>query len=205
MSKYVKLLLTSAVALVALLGVVGSAAASESTVSPGGSISSASEGQLTFSGGLFSIRCNVTLNGNLLRGPIRTEGTEVIGSITEVTIARETCSGGRVEGVLALPWNMRQVRILGTAPNSVTGVLFEIVGAKFLLSVFGEAVNCLYEGNPGSLQTYVTTRTAGVYTTGTTTALGTAMRLVSGGELCPATGSMRGTFRTSPVQTITIR
>lgn len=206
MSKYVKLVLTSAVALVALFAVVGSAVASEATVSPAGAIASASEGKLSFTGGSFTIRCNVTLNGSLLRGPIRTEGTGQLGSITEVQI-RE-CEGGSVSGVLfreeeGRAWAIRLVRTLGTAPNSVTGLLFNIVGAKFQLSVFGEAVNCLYAGDNGALMALTATRTAGVYTTGRITALATALPLVSGGFLCPSSGTMAGRFNIT-AQTITI-
>jgi hypothetical protein len=205
MLKYGKLLLTTAVALVAMFAVAGSASASEATVSPAGGIAAPSSGQLTFTGGSISIRCNVTLNGSLLRGPIRTESTSQIGEVTEVTIARETCSGGTVEGVLNVPWTMTLTQTLGTAPNAITGLLFTINNAQFLLSVFGGFIDCLYAGNAGALLALsaIARTSPQQYRTGTISALNSSLSLSSGGFGCPSSGSMTGTF-TVTAQTITV-
>jgi hypothetical protein len=202
MLNYGKLFMTTAVALVAMFTVAGSAMASEATVSPAGAISAPSTGQTTFTSS-FSTRCNLTLNGSLLRGPIRTESTSQIGEVTEVTIARETCEGGTVEGVLNVPWRMTLTQTLGTAPNAITGLLLTINNVQFLLSVFGGFVDCLYEGDVGALLVLSALRTAGTYRTGNIAALNSSLSLASGGFGCPSSGSMSGTF-TVTAQTITV-
>jgi hypothetical protein len=200
-SRYV---LITAVAL-ACVSWAGSATASEETISPAGSIAAPSTGQLTFTGGSISIRCNLTLNGSLLRGPIRTESTSQLGEITEVNIARETCEGGRIAGVLNVPWTMTLTQTLGTAPNALTGLLFTIHDLQFLVDALGGFVNCLYRGNAGALLALsaIARTSPQQYRTGNITALNSSLSLASGGFGCPSSGSMAGTFSIT-AQTITV-
>jgi hypothetical protein len=199
-----KLFLTAAMALVALFAATGVASAANATVEPGGAISSVSLGKVSFSGSGITIRCNLTLNGSLARGPIELLRGRTLGSIREVLI-RE-CEGGNVSAILNLPYTITIETILGTIPSAITGLLFTLPRAAFNLSVFGGFVNCLYEGTQGALlglTAVAGTREPWRYTTGLITTLASRLPLRSGSG-CPPEGTMNGTFSLTR-QTISVR
>jgi len=200
-----KLVLTAALALVALLSVTASAfAAHNATIRNAGEIATASSGKVTFRAGEISIECNLTLSGTLA-GTIsnleRPEERQSLGSIRGV--AWRECAGGEVSSVLNTPWNILYTGETGAMPNSVTSVQFTIQNAQFLLSTFGGFVRCLYAGEAPVTMAATATRTAGTYTSGLIRTTESSFAKVSG-ALCPEAGRMTGSFNMTPVQTITV-
>ncbi len=193
-----KFFLLSALALVALAAVATTATAASLQSSPGGAITATSLGKLSFVAGSITIECNLTMRGNLLTTAIaKTAGTKM-GEINEIRWAN--CTGGEVETVLNLPWNIVYRSINGTLPEGVTAINFEIVNTQFELSTFGGFFACLYNGNAQAEQ--AVTRISGArYRSGLARSLENALRLREGFG-CPSEGRMRGTFSMT-AQTIT--
>lgn len=205
-----KFLVATAMALVGVFGMAAPAAALEATAAPAGAIESPSSGEISFRGGAFTIRCPLTLNGNLRAGPIALASGAQFGTTTEVRIGR--CSGGTVERVLNLPWNLKVETILpaGFTRENITGFLFRIERAAFQLAVFGEAIRCLYEGNAGALIRLTNRgedrRGGWTYGTERIEALASVrLPLIRGGEFCPASGTFSGRFELRPAQVLTVR
>lgn len=194
-----KLLVTTALALVALFALTGVASAYSAAVSPAGEISSPSEGKVSFTSGEITIRCNLTLTGELAETVELTSGSSM-GEVSSVEWAN--CENGNVRAVLGLPWNLSVSATLGTLPDSGTGLQFSVDGASFQLSVFGGFVNCLYRGNALALLATNDTGT-NTYSTGNITSSANALAKVSG-ALCPESGTLSGTFRLSPQQSLTV-
>ena len=210
-----RLLLAMAGALIAAFAIAAPAWALEATVTPGRSIESVSEGEISFRGGIFTIRCPLTLRGELRTTTISFTRGEEFGRLTGVSIGR--CSGGTVERVLinererAWPLKFEFELPAAARKENLTNILYSIERAAFQLAVFGEAVRCLYEGRAGALGELVNRgedrRGGWLYGFEKSTAL-EALRLplIRGGEFCPATGSFAGRFRApTPAQTITVR
>jgi len=218
-----KLILLTALALVAFAASAGSASAARSIeISPGGTVTQVSLGLVTFVSGETSITCNLTLRIELVRGLVGPALLIRIGQVTDVRW--EGCSGGTVERVLGLPWDVALVSqlltegareercetvgvLISAAPyNRVCGAKIEILRAQFRLSVFGGFVRCLYAGNVRALMTLTriaSDETQATYRMGLLLILPNSLPLVEGGFGCPATGEMRGTFgAATPAQTI---
>ena len=210
-----KSLLSTCMAFTLVLAIAMSASALEATVSPAGLAESASEGEISFRGGIFTIRCPLTHTTNINVGPIFLGPAFIFGNLTGFRIGR--CSGGTVERVLinererAWPLKVEALLPREARKENLTGFLYRIERAAFQLAVFGEAVRCLYEGNAGALAEVTNRgedrRGGWLYGFGRSRALESIrLRKVSGGELCPATGSFAGSFRApTPAQTITVR
>jgi hypothetical protein len=196
MSRRFSLATAAAIAVLALAVGATGALAGEFQFSPGGAITGASLGAVTFSGSGISISCNLTLRGTVTSARVpKVVGTSY-GEITSVSIGR--CSGGTA-AVLGLPWPVVYDAILGTLPEAVTGVSLTVQRTGFLLTTFG--LECLYGGSLTSLLA-VTGRnpyTSGLYAVPP----GSSAPLVRGSFLCPSTGSMSGTFGITPTQTVT--
>lgn len=184
----------------------GLARAEYMSIEPGEAISAVSQGRVTFSGGEISILCEMTLNGTLNSA----EAMEAVegrpfGSVTEVRITG--CSGGTVERALSLPWPLTYHSVEGTMPNEVRAVLFGIEGARFNVTAFFGLVVCLYgNGEAGAARLNLrATEAEWVYTSGTLESLAEVrLRLARGGEACPATAGLTGTFRLSPTQEVAV-
>lgn len=201
-------------AVVAVLTATTGASALEATIEPAGAIEAPSSGEISFRGGLITIRCPVTLGGTANAGPIAVARGSQFGLISDVRIGR--CSGGSVERVLinnrerVWPAKIEAVLPAGGTREELRGILFFLERAAFQLATFGEAVSCLYEGPAFGLirTTNLGEDRAGGwrYSTERVEALQIAsFRLVSGGELCPTTGSFSGRFDLNPLLTITVR
>lgn len=198
-----KLVLTAALALVAVFAVASTAAAYDAAISPAGEISTTSNGGVTFEASGIEIICNLTLAGSL-EGSVSSVESDTNQDLGEITsVEWNSCSGGNVRAVLGLEWNVSYDGSQGTLPNEVSAVDFTIDDAEFQLSVFGGFVNCLYTGDADVSMAVSRTRSAGVYTSSTISTTGSVYDKVSG-TLCPATGSMTGSFSMSPTQTITV-
>ena len=199
-----KLVLTAALALVALFAVAATASAHNATISPAGEASQVSSGKVTFRAGEIRIECNLTLAGTLASSVSnleRPEERQSLGSVRSVRWAE--CVGGNVESVLGTPWNILYTGETGAMPNEVSSVQFTVQNAQFLLSTFGGFARCLYAGESPVSMAATRTRTAGVYTSGNIRTTESAFSLVSGFG-CPSSGNMTGTFTMSPTQTITV-
>jgi len=190
-------------ALAMLVAVSGAANAYTMRFEPGGSITATSSA-LTFEGSGISVICPVTLNGTLSRESIELTANRQIGSITEVSIRRTSCSGGSVSGVLSLPWSMTLNTTLGTAPNELTGLLVNVVGSSFNLEIFGGFINCLYSGTGGALLGLTTTETPGTYRIGTLSALRAVELPLHSGAGCPARGHFTGSFTLATTQRVAV-
>jgi hypothetical protein len=203
MSRHARSAAVVAIALLAIALTTASAGALNMSVAPAGRVRAASSGSLTFEGGGMRIECQITLGGTISRGPIVVREGAQIGETTELTIG--TCSGGRVERVLLLPWAIKIASVLGGAgPTGLTGILFTLVGAAFKLSVFGGFVNCLYMGTTAGLAALTpTARGETRYTMGSVVSLREVeIPLITGG-LCPTRGHFIATFLIEPAQTYT--
>ncbi len=199
-----KFLMAMVAALVLALAMSTTAAALTMTPTPGEAIEAVSQGEVSFTGGLFTIRCPVTLNGTLARSATMASGNQ-FGAVTEVRIGR--CSGGVAERVLLLPWRLKFETFLPTAftRENLRGFLFLIERVGFELALFGEAIRCLYEGNAAGLVVLTPLEGVGRYTVGAVQALSEKrLPLSSGGELCPSFGTFAATFNVRPTQTVTI-
>lgn len=195
MSK-IKLIFVAALALGAITLASGSATAASFRIEPQGNIRTVSLGKLTFEGGV-AIECNITMNGSLSSALLnKVEGTE-FGRITEVRFA--LCEGGNVETIRNLPWPMTYKSILGTLPSAVTGMVLVVNGADFKLSAFGGFARCRYRGNAEAL---MEVSGSNPYTAGLIRSLENPLSLVEG-ALCPATGTMKGSFTLTPTTRIT--
>ena len=194
MSRSIKLLAIAALAVVAGALGAGSAAAAEFQFSPGGTITGTSLGPVTFSGGGINITCNLTIRGTVTSARVVKVAGTSYGAINSVSISR--CSGGTA-AVSGLPWPVVYNAILGSLPNAVTGVSLTLQRARFS-ATFG--VTCEYGGDVTSLLAVTGTNP---YTTTLYAVPSTSVPLVSGGFLCPRSGSMSGTFALSPTQTVT--
>ncbi|HMJ02833.1 MAG TPA: hypothetical protein VK506_07820 [Conexibacter sp.] len=209
MIKQIKLLLlTAAIALVAITAIASSASALTARVAPGGNITADSNGRLTFGSGSTEIQCDVSLKGDVLTSAGIDAGDQ-IGSIDIVEINVGTCSGGTVVDVLNLEWRLTVRALLpnaAAAPNNLTGFSIDILDAAFELEGFG-GVDCLYRGNAAGLQRTIDTG-VNTYRTEDQRALEevTLPRVNERSDPfgCPATGSFRGTFDMTPVQSITV-
>jgi hypothetical protein len=204
MRKLKTLLLTGAVALVALAAVTATASAFEASVSGGESIASSSLGKLTFEGPI-SIECGVTLRGALLSGPIGISAGARIGSISAVQIA--SCEGGRVRAALVeegSPWDIQIGSVPAGLPNEVEALEIVVKQSKFQLSIFGEFINCLYQGDAPSSLEALHFRGGGEneYKAGLAAVLANSESLVSGGFGCPSRGSFSGSFALSPAEVV---
>jgi hypothetical protein len=196
MSRSIRLPLAAALALGALALGAATASAGEFQFSPGGAITGTSLGAITFSGSGVTITCNLTLSGTVTSARVPKVAGTSYGEITSVTIGR--CSGGSA-AVLNLPWPVTYNAILGTLPEGVTGVSLTANGTGFAMTFSG--IQCLYGGN---LTTLLAVTGRNPYTTGLyTVPSNSSLPLLSGGFLCPRSGSMSGTFGISPTQTVT--
>jgi hypothetical protein len=193
-----KMVLSAALALVALLATSAMASAFTATVSPSGSITSASSGKVRFVGGSTTIECNLTLRGSLNSSVTLTAG-QSLGRISAVEIAN--CSGGNSVTVLNLPWTLEYTESEGELPNEVTGVDFKVKNSSFNLGIFGGFINCLYQGDEPSILSVTGTNP---YTSGTISTDGTHRIPLHSGGGCPSTGTMTGTFGLSPSQEIRV-
>lgn len=199
--RMVKALLAVAMAFTALVALSGSAAAQSGSINPGGNITSASLGKLTFDGGIAQIQCNVEMRGALRTGVIPKLAGTNIGQVTGVTISN--CTGGSVIRVdLDLPWQLTYSSISGTLPNAVTGLLFYVNNASFLLSISLLGTNnCLYRGRIGAS---IAAIGSNPYTSGLISVLSgdQNMSVTTLNGICP-NGTLRGSFNLTPRQTIT--
>jgi hypothetical protein len=220
-----KLLLTAAIALMALAAAVGSAQATNSfSITPGGNISSTSLGKLTFASSVANIACEVTMRGTLSSGGlIVLVELLLMGAITEVSIdnAAETaehpsgCKNGRVLApVLMLPWRV-VFRALKSASGSIENLLgratraklIEIRETQFKLEIAG--IQCLFQGNAeGEIALIEETRGIEAHHTSFTTGLARATEAKEipkheGSIFCPSNGRFRGNLSIVPKQTIT--
>jgi len=173
----------------------GTASAASFQFDPGGRITGTSLGVVTFSGSGITITCPVTLSGTVTSAVVEKRSGATYGAVTSVRIGR--CSGGTV-AVLNLPWSVTYDSILGTLPSAVTGVALTVNGTGVALTFSG--ITCLYGGTVSSL---LAVTGSNPYRTTLYTLPANSIPLVSGGFLCPRSGSMSGTFAISPTQTVT--
>lgn len=190
----IKLLLIAVVALATIT--TGTAAAATIGISPGGNITAASLGKLTFTFGVISLRCNWTLGGSFATSAAATAGTRM-GSVSRVEVA--SCEGIAPRSINNLPYEVTFLRLL-TAEGRTTGIEYNIRNINFTLSgvIFGIVVDCTYEGTIPVLVGINADLTQLV------TILTNSLRKTAGGGSCPESGSMRGSFGLSPQQRITL-
>jgi hypothetical protein len=124
------------------IAIAATGQAGQLAISPGGTISAVSLGNLTFRSPLASITCPLTLTGSF--GTLTADYGE-LGTVTSVR-GTEGCRGGtvRAEG---LPWLVAGEAALGTPPR-LTGLGETLYNADVLIGVnfFGIDVRCDYLG-----------------------------------------------------------
>lgn len=158
-----------------------------------GATTATSVGAVTFTASEFTVSCPITLRGEL-QADIPPSAGEAVGSITGASAG--TCEGGAV-AFLALPWPLTYSSLSGTQPEGMTAVLLTMSGVSARFTVLGGLATCLYSGEVGI---DVPLTASNPYDVGTLVTLANTFTRVSGGFLCPATGSMSASFRLSPAQ-----
>lgn len=171
----------------------GSAAATTMILEPAGEFTATSSGAVTYSGEGIEVRCHLTISGEFERSiaSIEREGG-TLGKIREESWSE--CTEAESIFALRLPWLIKIVRILGTLPRFVTGILYAIATDTISFRIFG--VLCLYVGATGMLWPF---------SIGLVRNLGTPYTRFSGGFPCPPTLIRSGEFSISPTQTATFR
>lgn len=188
---------------------ISSATASSFNVSPGGSITAASQGLVTFSTSVVNVFCRVTLSGSVARGPIAKQRLNQFGSITS---AGRTCNdiqpGTPISVVpLNLPWRLRYDTILGSLPDAVSGLLFWVNPFSFRMLVSGFMDCSIIVNLQGRLG--VLTRVAGAarYATNLLRLLTQRPDIITQHSgLCPSAvlaSGLSGDFSLTPRQTLT--
>lgn len=196
MRRIVRLVVATTVAACAWAGIGGSAAADSIEVSPAGSITATSQGQLTFSDTRrsSSVACNVTLTGSLLTGPMEKVSGTPTGSVTSMTTS--SCTSGRLTGLVSglAPWPLVYTGQTGTPPSSISAYGLALDNVAFERTW---PFTCLYRGAINlSLAVSGSPYRAGVLTTS-----GSTLRLVSG-AICPADATVAGSLNLAPAQTL---
>jgi len=177
-------------AIIAVAATGASAARFDAT--PGGSVTGSSVDGFTFIASGVEIDCDVTLGGSMSGATLaKTVGLKV-GEVSSMRWSG--CSGGEVEAVLGLPWEVDYTSFTGTLPSAVTAMNVTVVNAQIRLRVFGGLATCLYAG---ALEVVLTPLLLwdGSYTTWPQFEIeeeGSELAKRSGGELCPATATAEG-------------
>lgn len=184
MSKFVTLL----VGVVAMAGVAAAAARGSSGIQSSSSGPITANGSITFGGNTI---CTVSLTFSLSANPMlktigRTQGTVSGGSITSCR-----SSIGITDGTWLLPGNIQYSSFSGTLPN-ITSVLTNVTNTGFQLNS-SLGIRCLY----GTLVLVIRFL---FFLIATATILNqinidsAPVPRVSGGGLCPASVTVRGTL-----------
>ncbi|HEX4806891.1 MAG TPA: hypothetical protein VFU94_13415 [Conexibacter sp.] len=189
------LALTVAIAAFGLASTAAGAASLE--VSPAGSIIETSLGKLSFTAGENTVECNITMSGNLLRGPIAKTSGSKLGEINSVRWAN--CSGGEIERVEGLPWTVSYESISGTLPERMTSVTKK-VAIDIDFSLFGSFFECEYKGI-AAFAVGLVNIASNVYKTGLASSLQSAIPLLRG-FACPVDGRIKSQASLT-IQTVT--
>jgi hypothetical protein len=99
-------------------------------------------------GGLFTMRCPLTLEGTLHSRTISKVSGQLVGYITRAIVGpREQCTGGSAVILSAtLPWHIHYDSFIGALPR-ITGVRIQIVnfGWQTTARVLGSETSCLWK------------------------------------------------------------
>lgn len=190
-------------AVAVMLALAGTAVANSATIRNAGEGTLVSSGRVTFRATGVSVACNITLNVRWSTSIEHADRVSGQGVGLDNGFGWSGCNGGEVGTVLVPRWTMLYAGMTGTLPNSATSLQFTVEGMSISFSIFGGFVNCLYRGEPLMSMAMATTRTAGVYTSGSVGLNEAAYTKVSGTG-CPASMTASGFFSVSPTQTITV-
>jgi hypothetical protein len=201
-----RLAMTVAMAVAALMLIGGTAVANRNIAVERGGEVRISEGRLTFeeSGRVFRVTCNTTLVGKLTRTGVQKVARAlpggVVGIINEGRFSGCTEGAGGEAQVRLLaepeqPIQMTYEAFLGTLP-SITGILALALAVR--LQIIAASMTCEYAGDLGVLVTFPAVEEAN-----TARFLESSrFRLTGGGLLCPREGFAKGTFKMTPAQRI---
>lgn len=140
---------------------------------------------MSFTNGLVTIRCAVTLEARFRAETITPTPGAVVGTVTRASTSG--CSGGTVSFLTGtLPWNLEFQSFTGTLPE-ITGVELEVIGAAVQATAGG--VTCLFQSTGGSpLKALATIRSGAVEVTGLRADETAPIPIFSGGFLCGVGG-----------------
>jgi hypothetical protein len=189
-------------AVLSLLLAAASASAYDMTIAPAGAITAESSA-LSFSDSnrIINVVCPVTFGGSLDSGPIQIASGNQFGLIDGVSVG--TCSGGSAVGLVNSGWELTVNSVLGTAPNGLTGILFNIenYSKQYTIRVLGLTIVCLYRGTALGLMSVTGSNP---YRTTSGTFLGNLIPKFSGHSACPPNARPTGALSFIPAQTITV-
>lgn len=173
----------------ALLAAMAMALAASSafamTAAPGGAITGTSLGSITFRGGEISVSCPLTLRGSVNREIADRAGASV-GSISSGTAGRcSTGSASLLFGGGAWSIALASGVELRTETEGEATLTFDRIAIEIT-----SLAACLYGGSLTAVLPYQGTP----FRTGLITVTATNVRRVSGSFLCPATGTLSGSF-----------
>lgn len=96
---------------------------------------------LEFTGGVFAVRCSVTLEGSFHSKTLSKVEGQLVGYITRAALTSPCSSGSATVLTAHLPWHIQYKSFTGTLPN-ITNITTKLIGAEFQVSQLG--VTCLY-------------------------------------------------------------
>jgi len=134
---------------------------------------------------------SVTLEGRFLERTLPKVEHFPVALITRATVAESSC-GWPVRALAAsLPWSVRYEGYEGALPN-IRAIRLAVIGASFLITVFEET--CLYRSTsefPFVMEAWRLEWNAAI--TAVNSEGEEAIRLASGGFICPSSMSISGT------------
>jgi len=184
-----KLGLTALTTALLLCVAVGSASARNLSTSSQNIRATWSRLEFTSTFGMFTIRCQVTLEGSFHAGTIPKVARSLIGAITRALAKEESCTSGRVHPKIP-PWHLTYEGFTGTLPN-MSGIFlllsrftFEIMDPGFCTGDYGTATDNISlraerSGTEISRLEFVSSRRS-------------ASRVSGAGSLCPPTVEVVG-------------
>ena len=223
MHRFTKLALAALVFTFVLALGAGTASANRSlSLDPAGGVQASSRLTLRGTeGGGATVICDITLLRTISRVIPKINGT-LMGKVTGIRIARETCSASTGGEVTVTPqcatqtaerslwtanecgelWRLSYEGFEGTLPR-ITGIRKRIRGVQFLvlIDIFFARISCLYNGDAFAR---INVR-EGRITEGRASEELINLTRVSGPETCPGPGgTFAGTFAVTPTQTVTL-
>jgi hypothetical protein len=143
-----KLLLGTLTAAIVLAALVNTATARRLEISNTGIRHVWTNLEFTGFGGLFIVRCPVTLEGTLHSRTISKVSGQLIGYITRAIVGpREQCTGGSaVILTVTLPWHINYDRFIGELPR-IRGIRLQLLNAGFNITarILGAETTCLFK------------------------------------------------------------
>ncbi len=207
-----KILLGALTAAIVLAAAIGTASARRLEVSEQRIRVTWTELVFSNSGAAPRISCPVTIQGSFHSKTLSKVSGQLIGVITKAELTKANCRGGtalilngieNAPGATSLPWHIRYDSFSGTLPIIEGGIKLQLINASFLVEPEGIGVACLFrstEARPARGIAAVN----GEHKITTLSPTADTIPKLSGGLLCPSSGSFEGPGIVSSLEAATL-